>query len=462
MHKTVAIVLVLGVLSLGPQAAVAQPAPEPLTQAAKREVVTQAAAALAEGYVFPDVGRRAGDSILKTFDAGGYAALADRRDFAVRLTADLQAVTHDKHMRVVAPGGPPPAGAPAGPPPRSKAGFIRVDRLKGNVGYIALSGFPAPGMFKDAADAAMQAVAGTDALIIDMRHNGGGAPEAVAYLCSFLFDPAHPTHLNDLIWRNRGTETFRTEAFSTVAVPSHYLGKPVILITSPHTFSGGEEFTNDLKVLKRARIVGETTGGGANPGGPQPLGSGLMLFVPSGRAENPVTKTNWEGVGVSPDLVTAPEAAFATAYRTALDAAPASPERAALKAKLAAAGGEVDAWTDAPLQTPRTEPSPRSEAALRGVIESAARGDLDDATLTPDLVEAVKRSMPDVHKVLADLGPLQSLTFKQVDMMGADVYHATFAHGGMDWVIYVTADGKVAAVFYPTPPVISPSPAKAS
>jgi len=429
----------------------------PLTDEAKRAVVASAATALADGYVFPDLGKRAGDRIQQALAAGDYAAITDGPAFATRLTQDLQSVTHDRHMRVMDPDGPPPPGAPTGPPPTSRAGFIRVDRLQGNVGYIALAGFPAPGMFRDAADEAMRAVAGTDALIIDMRRNGGGSPESVSYLCSFFFDPARPTHLNDLIWRNKGTLTYRTQAFSTVAVPIHYLGKPVILITGPHTFSGGEEFANDLKVLKRARTVGETTGGGANPGGVQPIGSGLMLFVPGGRAENPITKTSWEGTGVTPDVPTAAGAAFATAYETALDGTPATPQRRALQARLAAGAAEPQPWIDAVLLAPRTERLPNSERILRAAIESAARGVINYEALTPDLAEPVKAQMPGVQKVLAELGPLQSLTFKQVDMMGADVYHATFAHGGMDWVIYLTADGKIAAVFYPRPPIIDPA-----
>lgn len=448
----------LSALTLG----LATAAPAPLSPDAKRQIVAGAAKALAEGYVYPDRGLQAGQKIQHALDTGEYADINDPSAFAIRLTADLQAVTHDKHMRVMDPNGPPPPGMPSGPPPKSRAGFIRVDRLKGNVGYIALAGFPAPGMFKDAADAAMRAVDGTDALIIDMRRNGGGSPQSVAYLCSFFFDPGHPTHLNDLIWRNRGTETFRTQAFSTVAVPSHYLGKPVILITSPHTFSGGEEFTNDLKTLKRAQIVGETTGGGANPGGVSPVGSGLLLFVPGGRAENPITKTSWEGVGVAPDLPTAPQAAFAKAYARALEAAPPTPARKALKAQLVAGGGEVDAWSEVALQSIPTGPSPRSEAALRRVIERTARGDPDYTALTPDFAEAVKPNMAEVQRTLASLGPLQSLTFKQVDMMGADVYHATFANGAMDWVIYMTADGKIASVFYPSPPILNRVSATAS
>lgn len=151
------------------------------------------AVALPEGYVYPDLGGKAGVAIRKKFDDGAYAGLVDTSAFAHRLTEDLQAVTHDKHMRVMDPQGPPPPDAPVGLPSRSRAGFIRVARLQGNVGYIELGGFPTPGMFKDAADAAMQAVAGTDALIINMRRNGGGSPAAVSYLCSFFFDPTKPT-----------------------------------------------------------------------------------------------------------------------------------------------------------------------------------------------------------------------------------------------------------------------------
>jgi hypothetical protein len=440
------------VLALLATPAVAQPSPEQLTAEQKQAVVDKAAQALAEAYIYPDRGRRAGDAIRRAMSGGDYADIADKGAFAARLTADLQAVTHDKHMRVMDPEGPRPADAPTGPPPRTWAGFVRTYRLQGNVGYIDLAGFPNPGMFRDAANAAMKAVDGTDALIIDMRRNGGGSPAAVAYLCSFLFDGAKPVHLNDLIWRNKGTETYRTQTFFTGPTPSHYLNKPVILITSHFTFSGGEEFTNDLKVLKRATIVGETTGGGANPGGVQPLALGLAIFVPGGRAENPITKTSWEGVGVQPDIPATTDEAFATAYRTALNVAKRSPERTALARRMATASGGVESWMEATLIRPRAGPSPGAEAALRGVIARVAIGEPDYAKLDPDLVEPVKQQMPNVRRDMAGLGALQTLTFKEVDGLGSDVYHATFEHGEMDWVIYVTADGHIATVFYPRPP----------
>jgi hypothetical protein len=354
------------------------------------------------------------------------------------------------------PAGPPPADMPVGPPPRSWAGFVRAARLKGNVGYIDLSGFPNPGMFRDAANAAMKAVDGTDALIIDMRRNGGGSPVSVSYLCSFLFDAGKPVHLNDLIWRNKGTETYRTQQFFTGRTPTHYLNKPVVLITSHFTFSGGEEFTNDLKVLKRATIVGEVTGGGANPGGTLPVGSGLILFVPGGRAENPVTKTSWEGVGVQPDVEALTDDAFATAYRTALRAAKPSPERAALSQRTAK-GDEVESSVEATLLRPRAGPSPDAEAALRKVISAVSTGEPDYGALEPDLVEGVKRDMPTTRREIASLGALQTLTFKEVDGLGSDVYHATFEHGELDWVIYLTAQRKIATIFYTKPPPARPS-----
>jgi len=439
-------------LALAAGTAAAQPLPPPgpsaLTETQKQEIVDKAVQALADGYIYPDRGRNAGEAIHNALASGAYNAISDKAAFAARLTADLQAVTHDRHMRVIDPGGPPPAGAPVGPPPRSWAGLISAYRLKGNIGYIDTSGFPNPAMFRDAANAAMKAVDGTDALIIDMRRNGGGSPAAVAYLCSFLFDGGKPVHLNDLIWRNKGTETYRTETFFTRPTPTHYLNKPVVLITSHFTFSGGEEFTNDLKVLKRATVVGELTGGGANPGGTQPIGAGLFLFVPGGRAENPTTKTSWEGTGVEPDIPVRSGEAFARAYRAALEAAKPSAQRAALAKGLAAGDpSSAETWIEATLMRPRTGPSPAAETALRKMITEVAAGDPDYTALDPDLVGQVKQQAPNVRREMAGLGALQALTFKEVDGLGSDVYHATFEHGEMDWVIYVATDGRIAAVF---------------
>ncbi len=277
----------------------------------KGSVVENVGDLLTVNYVFPDLATLAKAKITGELAAGHYDEIADPVSFAQRLTADLQSVTHDKHMRVfMASDERPPSDIP---PPPSNAGFARVDRLKGNIGYIKLLGFPPPGASDLAAYQAMSNLVSTDALIIDMRDNGGGDPDSVAYFCSFFFDPKTPVHINDLIYRKPGTNEFATTEFWTKAVTPTYSRKPVYLLTSKRTFSGGEEFVNDLKVQKRAKLFGETTGGGANPGGIMPINPRFSIFIPSGRAENPVTKTSWEGTGVTPDVSVDEKQAFQAA-----------------------------------------------------------------------------------------------------------------------------------------------------
>ena len=145
-------------------------------------------------------------------------------------------------------------------------GFEKVERLKGNVGYIDLRGFTPAEFSAETIVAAMNFVANTDALIFDLRQNGGGDPATVALLSSYLFGP-EPVHLNSLYWREGDT----THQWWTLPfVPGkRYAGKDVYVLTSKRTFSAAEEFTYNLKNLKRATIIGETTGGGAHPGGPR-------------------------------------------------------------------------------------------------------------------------------------------------------------------------------------------------
>ncbi|TWG94225.1 Periplasmic protease [Mesorhizobium sp. J18] len=284
-----------------------------LDQAAVSKAIGGIAVKLREDYVFPDKGAQAAAALEKALSENAYAGVADPAQFALQLTEQLRAITKDSHMRVIF-GSPfrnqPPPTAP------QDAGF-EVRRLDGNIGYIHLARFVPPEVFNPAADAAMRRLSDTAALIIDMRDNGGGHPGSVAYLASFFLDPAKRVHINDLIWRNRGTSTFRTESFWSSPTPVSYLGKPVYVLVGPKTYSAGEEFAYDLQVLKRATVVGEKTRGGANPGGLNDLGSDLFVVVPTGRAENPITRSNWGGVGVLPDVQAASEAAESTAIALA-------------------------------------------------------------------------------------------------------------------------------------------------
>jgi len=286
---------------------------EPLTQATVGKTINGIVVELREGYVFADRGAYAADALEKSLKESAYVGVTDPVQFAQQLTDQLRAITKDAHMRVI-------FGSPFGnqPPPTGPldAGF-EVKRLDGNIGLIRLARFAPPDVFNPAADEAMRSLSDSKALIIDMQANGGGHPASVAYLVSYFLAADKTIHINSLLWRNRGTDTFRTETFSSSPTPLRYLDKPVYVLVGPKTYSAGEEFAYDLQALKRATVVGAKTRGGANPGGLTDLGSNFFVVVPTGQAKNPITHTNWEGVGVLPDVQSAPEVAESIAIALA-------------------------------------------------------------------------------------------------------------------------------------------------
>jgi len=196
-------------------------------------------------------------------------------------------------------------------------GVARAGRLDANVGYLALFNFPSLERARTAVDEAMEHLAGSDALIIDLRRNGGGNPESIRYICSYLFDK--PTHINSIYWRSTNTTV---DFVTSDRVDGQKMGAvPIFVLTSRFTFSGGEEFAYDIQTQKRGLLIGETTGGGANPGSSFAIGDDLRLFIQTGRAINPITKTNWEGVGVVPDVKADATSAFEIALTKARQAA---------------------------------------------------------------------------------------------------------------------------------------------
>jgi C-terminal processing protease CtpA/Prc len=154
----------------------------------------------------------------------------------------------------------------------------------------------------------------TAALILDVRANGGGYPDTVARYVSYLSE-SPPFVVNTFQWRKGARQEFRT---TDLGARSYGSKKPVYVLTSRQTFSGGEELAYDLQALKRAVLVGETTGGGADPGGMQPVGHDFDVVMPKGRAVNPITGTNWEGTGIKPDIEVPPDQALTKAHRAAL------------------------------------------------------------------------------------------------------------------------------------------------
>ena len=305
--------------------------PETTIDAAERALVISGAIKnLEEFYVFPDTAKKMETTLHQRNKHGDYNAMIDGFKFAEALTADLRGVSHDKHLSVIfspqtlaeMPMAWPPALSP--PPDEAALKWIRsvnclfdkVQVLPGNIGYLYFHAFMDPKVCGETAAAAMTFLGNSDALIVDLRENGGGDPAMIALISSYLFD--QPTHLNDLWERKRNTTQ---QWWTSPYVPGKPLGGkvPVYVLTSKDTFSGAEEFAYNLKNLKRATIVGEVTGGGAHPATERRLDEHFLMVVPFARAINPVSETNWEGVGVEPDVKARREIALEVAEKMALE-----------------------------------------------------------------------------------------------------------------------------------------------
>lgn len=290
---------------------------EALPDSAIDAIVRASADAMRQHYVFPDKGEAMADLILRRLGEGAYAARGDSRALAAALQADMRAVTNDRHITVR----PMPQASRADPqgvvsagPEGGNFGFREARILPGNIGYLRLDGFvPGPEAERTAAGA-MAFLRHCDAIIYDLRNNGGGNPGMIRFLTSYLFDS--PTHLNDMIDREGNVVE---EYWTLESVPGERLraGIPAYVLTSAGSFSGAEEFSYNLKHLGRATIVGERTGGGAHPVMRMPIEGTFLLGVPYMRARNPISGTNWEGVGVEPDVAVPADEALERAQQMA-------------------------------------------------------------------------------------------------------------------------------------------------
>jgi hypothetical protein len=278
----------------------------PLDAKSKADAIERLASELRAKYVYPKVGEKMAAAVEKSVAQGEFDEIDDVGSFAKQLTDQLRDICHDKHLRV-RPGTPRRPGKSPGRRPSDNHGFVKAEMLPGGIGYLKFNYFSGDSAAEKTASAAMNFLGNSNALIFDLRENGGGSPEMIAYLSSYLFD--EPVHLNSFY--NRPTET-TTETWTQKDVPGNKFSPatPVFVLTSKYTFSGAEEFTYNLKNLKRGTIVGETTGGGAHPVMPVSLGKRLHITMPFARAINPITETNWEGVGVEPDVKVASDQAL--------------------------------------------------------------------------------------------------------------------------------------------------------
>ena len=281
-------------------------------------------------YVFPEVAAKMAASIKDKLAKGDYKSIKDPRQFASTLTTDLQAVSKDKHLRVsFAPEQIAEQQQSVTPEDsiaflnryinsmkRDNFGFKELKIMSGNIGYLDLRSFSNVEFAGPTAVAAMNFLSNSDAIIIDLRKNGGGSPQMIQLISSYLFD-SEPVHLNNFYWRPADSNT---QTWTLPHVSGTRSAKtPVFVLTSGGTFSAAEEFSYNLKNLKRATLIGETTGGGAHPGGTDILTDRFTIWLPTGRAINPITNTNWEGTGVKPHIEVPADKALDVAYSKALE-----------------------------------------------------------------------------------------------------------------------------------------------
>jgi hypothetical protein len=303
----------------------APPQPVPLTSADIRQVVDGVTEHLKQSYILPEMAEQLIKSIQAHQQLGDYDGLSGGPALASRLTADLQSVSRDRHLRVEYADFklPPEEGGPSEQEnqqyhkelDRTNCGFQRAEVLPGNIGYVQLNYFGAPDQCAATAAAAMKFVSHSDAIIFDMRQNHGGDPAMVALLASYLFD--RPTHLDDLYNRheNKTTQYWATPDKVSDRMPT----QPVYVLTSRWSFSGAEQFCYDLRNLRRATLIGEKTGGAAHPTRNRRINDHFLIAMPEYRYINFVTRTDWEGEGVTPDVPAAPWNALQIAQKLALD-----------------------------------------------------------------------------------------------------------------------------------------------
>lgn len=295
-----------------------------LTPADQAEIIDSLCDKLLEFHIFPETARQLCDSLKRHLAAGDYDDLDEGEFFALALQTHLREITADEHLWVrwseeVLPEDP---GSLYQNPERlaeirkeaegENYGFLKVEILEFNIGYIDIRHFYRLEWAQRAAVDAMAAVAGTEALILDVRQCPGGEPEMVMFLSSYFFDE-NPVHLNSLHLRAEGTVE---EYWTLLDLPGkRYLDKPVYVLIGKGTFSGGEDFAYSLQAQGRATLVGEQTDGGAYLASLYCLHPHVEASIPVGRAVNPVTGSNWQGVGVTPDAAVPIDSALEEALR---------------------------------------------------------------------------------------------------------------------------------------------------
>lgn len=302
--------------------------PNPTIDAAARtKIIEVVIKRFNDSYIFPEVAKAMEQSVRERMRKGEYDKITDPKVLAETLKANLREVSKDTHIDVVFSNKPLP---PLDEVEREETaeelekrrrdyayinnGFVKFERLRGNVGLLDIDLFVDPTLAGDTANAAMNFLANTDALIVDLRYSPGGNGQMVALLATYFF--AESVHLNDYYQRNIN---FTKQTWTLPYVPGQrFLNKDIYILISNRTHSAAEAFAYSLQSLKRATIVGEISRGGAHTIQRFRIDAHFGVQVPVGRSINPITKTNWEGKGVIPDVQTPADKALKVAHLKAL------------------------------------------------------------------------------------------------------------------------------------------------
>ena len=302
--------------------------PENIDNEEKKFIVDSLSILIEKEYVFPEIGDQIAIHLREKLESSLYDEITDYKQFSEQITNDLRAINGDKHLALIY--------APdvikviredekmdtnnleeefLGVRKRRNFGFFNIEIMDGNIGYLRLDNFYDTKQAGETAVAAMQFLANTYAIILDLRYNGGGNGNMVKFLSTYFLG-TDPEHLNTFYSRK---DDKYYQSWTIPYLPGKDLSdKELFILTSNHTFSAAEEFCYNLKNLKRAIIVGEPTGGGAHPVTRVILNDNFGAQLAIGRAINPVTESNWEGIGVLPDIEVTSQDAKEAAYMAAL------------------------------------------------------------------------------------------------------------------------------------------------
>ena len=328
LHKANALInfLAAALLPLASPCTAQEPAKPPLDQQHQRQLIERISIVLNERYVFPDTARLMMAALANAERRGAFIGRSTPEAFAHSVTTLLRSISHDGHLWIeVSPGEyPEPIERPDPQADEARRrrlsasnfGIPQVEILPGNVGYLQVHQFVTPELSTNAAAVAFEFLANADALILDLRGSGGGSPDMVALIASYLFGET-PVHLFDIYRRPQDRrDEYWTDRFAPRLRFPH---QPVYVLTDARLFSAGEGLAYTLQDLRRATVVGEKTAGGAHPGSFHRLSEDLVMFVAEARVTSAASGKNWQGVGVVPDVEITTALALDTAHLLALD-----------------------------------------------------------------------------------------------------------------------------------------------